>query len=138
MAAISRSTKVPFIASHSCARSLTPHTRNLTDPMLKELGECGGFVGVNFAPEFVGETTDCKISTVKRICDHVEHMANLAGIEAVGIGSDFDGIGGELEVGQPTDMVKLFDELTRRGWSSRDVEKFAYLNAERVLKDTLH
>ena len=138
VAAISRSTKVPFIASHSCARSLTPHTRNLTDPMLKELGECGGFVGVNFAPEFVGETTDCKISTVKRICDHVEHMANLAGIEAVGIGSDFDGIGGELEVGQPTDMVKLFDELTRRGWSSKDVDKFAYLNAERVLKDTLH
>ena len=146
---ISLAGHVPFIASHSCARNLTPHTRNLTDEMLRRLGECGGFVGVNFAPEFVGgpvvETPDnaddsaekrrrvIRLSSVKLICDHVEHMANIAGLEAVGIGSDFDGIGGRLEVGQPTDMVKLFDELKKRGWSDDAVEKFAYKNAERVL-----
>lgn len=129
--------KKPFIASHSCARSLTPHNRNLTDDMLKALGEKGGFVGVNFAPEFVGETITCKTSSVQRICDHVEYMADKAGIEAVGIGSDFDGIGGDLEVGQPTDMEKLFHELSRRGWSDDKLEKFGTLNAERVLKDIL-
>lgn len=148
---ISLAEHVPFIASHSCARGLTPHTRNLTDEMLKRLGECGGFVGVNFAPEFVGgpeiETPEntaegtrrhpLRLSSVKLICDHVEYMANVAGLEAVGIGSDFDGIGGKLEVGQPTDMFKLFDEMKKRGWSDDAVEKFAYKNAERILKETL-
>jgi len=127
----------PFVASHSCARALTPHTRNLTDEMLKKIGETGSLVGVNFCPEFVGETITSRVSTVKRICDHVVYMADKAGVEAVGIGSDFDGIGGELEVGQPTDIPKLFDELSRRGFSDDDLDRFAYGNAERVIKACL-
>lgn len=132
-----KASKKPFIASHSCARSLTPHTRNLTDEMLRAMGEKGGFVGINFAPEFVGETTDCHVSSVKRICDHVEHIARIAGMEAIGIGTDFDGIGGELEVGQPTDIEKLFTELSKRGWSEDQLEMFGTGNAERILKECL-
>lgn len=130
-------TKKPFVASHSCARALTSHTRNMTDDMLHLLGEKGGFVGVNFCPDFVEDVPGSNLSSVRRICDHVEYMANLAGMEAVGIGTDFDGIGGELEVAQPTDIYKLFDELSRRGWSDDQLEMFGTRNAERILKETL-
>ena len=129
--------KKPFVASHSCARALTPHTRNLTDEMLKKIGDTGSMVGVNFCPDFVEETAGSRLSTVKRICDHLEYMIDKAGIESVGIGSDFDGIGGELEVRQPTDIPKLFDELSRRGYSDDALESIAFGNAERVIKECL-
>lgn len=129
--------KKPFVASHSCARALTPHTRNLTDEMLKKVGETGSLVGVNFCPEFVGETITSRVSSLKRICDHIEYMVQKAGIESVGIGSDFDGIGGELEVGQPTDIPHIFDELSRRGFTDDAIDRIAYKNAERVMKECL-
>lgn len=129
--------KKPFIASHSCCRALTPHTRNLTDPMIRRLAESGGIIGVNFAPEFVGYGIHDKVSSVKRICDHVQHMADVGGTDIIALGSDFDGIGGELEVAYPTDFTKLYDELTRRGFTAADIEKFSHGNAERILKDVL-
>jgi len=127
----------PFIASHSCCRALTPHTRNLTDDMIRKLGDKGGFVGVNFCPAFTGTTIHDTVSTVQHICDHVQHLADIGGIELIGIGSDFDGISGELEVQSPLDMEKLFDELKRRGFTSRDLERFAYKNAERIMREVL-
>lgn len=134
---VARTTKKPFVASHSDARALTPHQRNLTDDMLHLLGEKGGMTGINFAPEFIGETVTSTDSTVARICDHIQHIANLAGIEAVGLGSDWDGIGGHLEVASPLDVYKIYDELSRRGFSQTDIEKVAHGNAERILKEVL-
>lgn len=134
---VANTTKKPFVASHSNARALTPHQRNLTDEMLRLLGEKGGMTGINFAPEFIGETVTSTESTVARICDHIQHISNIAGIEAVGLGSDWDGIGGHLEVASPLDVHKIFEELSRRGFSQSDIEKFAYGNAERILKEVL-
>lgn len=134
---VARTTKKPFVASHSNARALTPHQRNLTDDMLRVLGEKGGMTGINLAPEFIGETVTSTDSTVARICDHIQHISNLAGIEAVGLGSDWDGIRGNLEVASPLDVHKIFEELARRGFTESQIEKFAYGNAERIIKETL-
>lgn len=129
--------KKPFVASHSCSRALTPHPRNLTDDMIRTIAEKGGLVGVNFAPEFTGRSIHDTDSTVENICRHIVHIADIGGIDVVGIGSDFDGISGNLEVGSPTDIPKLFSELSRRGFTPGDIEKFAFRNAERILHDVL-
>ena len=94
-------------------------------------------MGINFAPEFIGETIHDTASTVKRIGDHVQHIATIAGIETVALGSDWDGIRGDLEVASPLDIYKIFDELSRRGFSDDAIEKFAHGNAERILRDVL-
>ena len=134
---VARTTQKPFVASHSNARALTPHQRNLTDDMIRLLAEKGGVMGINFAPEFIGETIHDTASTVKRIGDHVQHIATIAGIETVALGSDWDGIRGDLEVASPLDIYKIFDELSRRGFSDDAIEKFAHGNAERILRDVL-
>ncbi|MBQ7058875.1 MAG: dipeptidase [Firmicutes bacterium] len=127
----------PFIASHSCCRSLTPHTRNLTDPMIRAIAEKGGIVGINFAPEFVGYGIHDRLSSVKRICDHIQHMVKVGGMDIIALGSDFDGISGELEVASPPDFAKLYSELLRRGFSDNDIEKISHANAERILREVL-
>lgn len=129
--------KKPFVASHSCARVLTPHSRNLTDDMIRKLADKGGFCGINFAPAFTGPDISCTFSSVYNLANHAEHLRNIGGIETVGLGSDWDGIGGTLEVGQPTDLYKLFDELKKRGWSEEDIDKFAFKNAERILREVI-
>lgn len=134
-------TKKPFVASHSCARGLTNHQRNLTDDMLRKLADKGGFVGINFCPAFVGDTAtkpEDAVSALKNICDHICYMANIAGKETVGLGSDWDGISGKLDVADPTDLYKIYDELKRRGWTESEIEKFAYKNADRLIRETLN
>ncbi len=130
-------TRKPFIASHSCCRALTPHTRNLTDKQIRLLADKGGIIGINFAPEFVGFGIHDKVSTVARICDHIQHLTDIGGIEVLALGSDFDGISGQLEVASPLDFEKLYNELYRRGFTSSDIEKFSHGNAERILREVL-
>lgn len=134
---VARATRKPFVASHSNARALNPHQRNLTDDMIRLLAEKSGFMGINFAPEFIGETVTCTDSTVRRICDHVEHIVKVGGIETVGLGSDWDGISGHLEVDSPAALDQIYAELAHRGFSTGEIEKFAYGNAERILRETL-
>ena len=71
------------------------------------------------------------------MCDHVEHMRNVGGIECVGIGTDFDGICGQLEIKDCTQMPLLFDALKKRGFSEWELDHIAYKNVERVLKECL-
>ncbi len=129
--------KKPFVASHSNCRALSPHQRNLTDDMIKVLAEKGGIAGINFAPEFLNADITAKNSTVDLLCKHIHHMINLGGIDLPALGSDFDGIGGELEVGEPTKMHLIFDQLQKDGLSEDAIEKIAYKNIMRVLTDVL-
>ena len=127
----------PFVASHSCCRALNPHRRNLTDPMLRRLAEKGGFIGINFFSYFCGRSVKDEYSRVEDICDHIEHAVNTAGIDSVGLGSDFDGFDSIRDVASPLDMHKIFEELEKRGWKWGQIEKIAHENAERVIKDIL-
>lgn len=134
--------KKPVVASHSCARALTPHQRNLTDDMIKAMADKGGVCGINFCPVFVTDEDYTKGSYVEHsklgdIVRHVMHLYNVGGSDFVAIGTDFDGIGGKLDIASPLDMDKLFDALLKNGMNAVDVEKIACKNAERLIRETL-
>lgn len=131
--------KKPFIASHSNARALCPHPRNLTDDMIRALGNAGGVIGLNFCPSFLetapeGETPR---STIAALLRHARHLANVGGIDCVAIGSDFDGISGELEISGVQDMPNLLEQLATAGFTSGDIDKIALQNVTRVLDAVL-
>ncbi|MCX5388177.1 dipeptidase [Streptomyces sp. NBC_00083] len=77
----------PVLATHSCARALRDHHRNLPDEHLRGVAATGGVVCVNFVPDFLTDTQDSV--GVERIADHIEHIASVTGIDHVGLGSDF-------------------------------------------------
>lgn len=129
--------KKPFVASHSNCRTLCPSTRNLTDEMIRILAEKGGVAGVNFEPSFLNQVETDPVSRVERICDHVEHFIQTGGVSCVGIGTDFDGIDGEFEIADCTQMKLLFDALHRRKLSDDVIEKIAYGNVERVIRESM-
>ena len=133
--------KKPVVASHSCARALTPHQRNLTDEMIKALADNGGVCGINFCPMFVTKNlTEDSInenSTLRDITRHTLHLINVGGSEFAAIGTDFDGIPGKPEISDPTKMDLLGGSLVKAGISYDTVEKVFYKNAERVIKETL-
>ncbi|MBW2236396.1 MAG: dipeptidase [Deltaproteobacteria bacterium] len=143
--------RAPVIASHSSARSIAPHPRNLSDDMLRAVGESGGVVMLNFGgifldPRKVGTWNHVKNTlrygfpvptTLAMLADHVEHVARVAGVDHVGLGSDFDGT-----LFLPDDMRTVEDfpnltvELARRGWSDADLRKLLGENLLRVLART--
>lgn len=127
--------KVPFIATHSNARALCNHSRNMTDDMILKLHEKGGVMGINICPDFLDNIPENKDSKISRLCDMIEHEKEIAGIEVCAIGTDIDGTHGNFEMKGPCDSNKLFDELICRGFSTSDIEKIAYKNIIRVMNE---
>lgn len=123
--------KRPFIASHSNARAIRGHNRNLTDDMLKKLAEKGGLTGINFAGDFL--SADGK-STIEAMIVHIRHMMNVGGREVVGIGTDFDGVEDELEISGCQHISKLAEAMEKAGFTIGEVEDVCYRNAEKFLK----
>jgi membrane dipeptidase len=124
--------KAPVIATHSSCRALCSHRRNLTDEMLQALGEKDGYVGINFYPYFLSDQYDETKPWrpgVKEIVDHIDHAVKFAGIDHVGIGSDFDGIEVTPEgVENITQLDAVWDEMRRRGYSETDILKVSGQN----------
>ncbi len=127
-------TRKPFVATHSNCRALCPHTRNLTDEMIRALSEKGGVSGINFGPEFLNADTACKDSRVEELVAHVLHFIKVGGEDCVGLGTDFDGIGGSFEIGHPTEMDKLFAALSQKGLTERQLDKLGSGNVLRVME----
>lgn len=129
----------PYIASHSNARALASHRRNLTDKQIEALASKGGVIGVVFCPPFVDD--DRQNVTLSRICDHIDHIRKVAGIDHVGLGSDFDGFG--VSPGSPqvmkdvSEMPKLTEELFRRGYTEEEIKKVLGGNWLRVYREVL-
>ncbi len=124
----------PFIASHSNARAVTDHPRNLTDDMIRMIAEAGGVIGLNFANIFLGE------SSVSRILDmvrHTRHIYQIGGKEVLALGSDFDGIDPAVEIRDASMLSLLWDSLARDGFSTDDIERMQTKNVTRVLKECL-
>ena len=133
---IETSTK-PIIASHSNARALSPHPRNLSDDMIKKIAESGGVIGLNFFGNFLNKDITQNQSTIKVMIEHLKHIRNIGGAEVLALGTDFDGMSGELEIDGPDKMNLLFDALWHSGWDYGTIEKFGFQNAMRVIKGVM-
>ena len=124
--------KAPVIATHSSCRALCSHRRNLTDEMLQALGEKDGYVGINFYPFFLSDQYEEGKPWrpgVKEIVDHIDHAVKFAGIDHVGIGSDFDGIEVAPEgVENIAQLDAVWEEMRRRGYSEKDILKVSGQN----------
>lgn len=132
-------TTKPFVASHSNSRSITNHSRNMSDDMILKLAERGGVIGINYAGDFLEEAKDGKKmrSKISNMVKHIRYIVNLAGIDCVGLGSDFDGIYQDLELDHAGKMPELEKALKEAGFSSSDIEKIFFRNVMRVYKEVL-
>jgi membrane dipeptidase len=172
-------TKAPVIASHSSARALVNHPRNMTDDMLRAVAKNGGVVQVNFFSGFVDEdyrkamdaqskeqasaiqkyveslkaqgkpvsyieidrierewTAKIPRPPFKSLIDHIDHIAKVAGVDHVGLGSDFDGVSGATPQGMDSaaDLPKITQALLDRGYGAGDIKKILGGNLLRVFR----
>lgn len=133
-----RHTKKPFVASHSNARALASHPRNLTDEMIRALAERGGVAGINYCGDFLHDWNgEPAKSTIAHMVAHMKHMKQIGGVGVIGLGSDFDGIGGDLEIRNGGDLPLLEQEMGRQGFTQSEIEAIFYGNVLRVYRELL-
>lgn len=125
---------VPFVASHSNAREVTAHTRNLPDHLIKLIANKGGVIGLNFAQSFLGTSP---ISRIEDIVKHGLYLINKGGEDVVALGTDFDGIKPDTEIKNTSEMYRLYDAFREAGLSVEQCEKLFWKNADRLLKEIL-
>jgi membrane dipeptidase len=171
------SSRAPIIASHSNARALCDHPRNLTDELIVAIAESGGVIGVNFYPPFLDERArdamlggagdllgmlnrpvqvepegldvlaaersaafqavdDIPSVPLDRLLDHIDHIARVAGVEHVGLGSDMDGINAYPEgLRTAEDFPRITEGLLARGYAADEITKILGGNFLRVLEE---
>ncbi len=136
---VAKYTTKPFVASHSNARALCGHCRNLTDDMIRILAERGGVMGLNFCPDFVNEKKDGKdaVCTIEGLVRHAKHIVNVGGMECLGLGTDYDGISGELELKDCSFMPILYDALLKNGFNQDQADAIFEGNVLRVYQELL-
>lgn len=125
---------MPIVASHSNARAICNHERNLHDDQIRALAQNGGLMGINFARQFLveGATTGEEVS-LDAMVDHVDHIVNLVGIDHVALGSDYDGAGMPADLYDAAQTPKLIQALRDRGYDQAAIQKFGRDNWLRVL-----
>lgn len=128
-------TQKPFVASHSNARSVCGVARNLSDDMICELAKRNGVMGINFCSSFLKKDAD--YSCIEDMVQHILYIRKLAGIDVIGLGTDFDGISSQLEIKDASAMYLLEEALRKAGLSEAEIEKIFYRNVLRVYQEIL-
>ena len=129
--ALNISTK-PIVASHSSARALCNHPRNLTDAQLKALADKGGVAQVTLYSGFLKEQG---MATIQDAIDHLNHMVNIMGIEHVGIGTDFDGDGGITGCASASELINFTRCLLKERYNEADIRRIWGGNFLRVMEE---
>ncbi len=129
---------VPVVSTHTGAAALTAHRRNLSDDQLGELAATGGLAGITLYPHHVDTGTRGR-PTLDDAIDHLEHIAEVCGVDHVAIGADLDGFDppGLPGADSPACYPAIDAALRRRGWADADVAKALGGNALRVLAAVL-
>ena len=151
-------TTKPFVASHSNARKVCPFVRNLTDEMIRMLGERGGVTGLNYCHDFLFDneismnrvkmngTSNAEIElssekyldqTCEKIAEHARHIVNVGGMGVLGLGSDFDGIPPYVGMPEADKLDHLAHALGKKGFSTDQIDNIYYGNVMRVYEDVL-
>ena len=120
-----------IVASHSNARKLTPHPRNLSDELIRKIADKNGLIGINFFDQFLKLNQPTDLPTA--ISEHLWYMYQLVGEDHLCFGSDFDGIPVHPDLNDVNSFPKIIQSLKQKGFSSRQIEKISYLNAENFL-----
>jgi len=121
----------PIIASHSAARALCDHPRNLTDDQLKALAAKGGVVQLCLYKGFINE--DSEKASLSDAIRHIEHIVDLIGIDYVGIGSDFDGDGELIGCRSTNELINITTRLLKDGFNENEIAKIWGGNLLRVM-----
>lgn len=124
--------RYPIIASHSSARALCNHPRNLTDDQLKAIAGQGGVVQLCLYKGFINE--EAEKASVSDAIRHINHMADLIGVEHVGIGSDFDGDGELIGCRASNELINITMHLLKEGYSETDISRIWGGNFLRVMR----
>ena len=129
-----KTSSAPVVVSHANARDICNHPRNLADDQLRALRDIDGVIGMSCCPDFV----DSSNATIDKLLDHFVHVAEVAGVDHLGIGADFDGIQ-EVIAGleDVTGLPRLAEGLSQRGFSREEIDKITHKNFIRVLGKVL-
>ena len=128
--------KDPIFASHSSVKALCDHDRNLTDEQLRALAKNGGVIHICIYDGYLNK--DAKAASIEDVVAHIDHAVKVAGIDHVGIGSDFDGGGGVLGCNGDNDMINITVKLLEKGYSEEDIRKIWGGNFFRVLDQVIN
>jgi membrane dipeptidase len=128
----------PLVVSHAGVHAICQSTRNLTDRQLDAVGESNGLVGVIFAPSMTREDGDREADiSIAGLVRHIDYVAGRIGVDHVALGSDFDGATMPSQLADVSQLPQLIQELREAGYDDDSLEKIAYRNWFRVLRDSL-
>lgn len=130
----------PLISSHSNCRSICNNKRNLTDDMIIKIHKRGGLIGINYFDEFVNEGDSFEKIYVyaKDIVKHINHIKEIASIDCISLGSDFDGIKLNNEIDRADKIYILKKELIKSGYTIDEIKKIFYENFVRLISQCLN